>query len=506
MAEAGLTTEAVRPEAAAGVEAPARVARPAIGAGLLLVGMLLALLLGWAAVVPESLPVLLPMLAAAGCGGAFGLAVWRRGRAFPFFEVGSVYVAVVTLYTVYPAVGFLVNGLAYTPFNDGRLVQARPTPEAIGTIAWYHVAHLLAFVTTYVLFRGRAAPAGARVGRPDLATLLAAVLGYTTITAYLSFLGGFFDLTAASYIESYQVSSRLPLELAQLMNHLGGARFALELVILAWLFANYRRCRRVIAVWLGVMVLGGLVRLGSRTEVVLLLGAAVMMYHHFVRPVRLRQVGAAGLVGLGLFILLGLLRAGWRWSGSAGEVNPLFGYVTEFETIFANAYHVREVTLTGRVPALSPAFYWADVLALVPQQILPLAKVSPADWYVRTFFPVYAAAGGGLAFGTIPEAILAGGVLGMLARGAALGLVLACLHRYYVRRQGRLWPVILYVWATLLVYQSFRGTTFALVPLFFYRFLPVAVTIGVLAAVLRQTARRHRSGRAVDTPWSASAE
>jgi hypothetical protein len=462
-------------------------------------GLVLAVAVG----TEERIPVVLPIVAATGSAGAFCWAVWRwRRDGFPYFEIGVVYVAVVWLYTVFPLVGFLVNGLRYTPFNDLRLFVLQPTPGEIGSIGWYSTAHLASFIMAYLLWRGRLRAPEATFPGPDRATVVAAVFAYLMIGAYLLLLPQFFDLSARTYAETFLLASRLPLELAQVANHLGGARFILELVVLAALFGNYARWRPLIAAWLTMMMVLAFVQRGGRTELVLLLAAAAMMYHHAVRPIRLRHVAFCGTTGLGLFLLLGFLRFGRGPAALTADVNPIFGHVTEFETILSNAYGLSRLKANGALEDMPIAFYLTDLLALIPQQALPVAKVSPAVWYVTTFFPDHAAMGAGFAFGTIAESIVGGGWLDAVGRGAVLGLLLATIHRYHVRRVPTFWSFIFYVWATVSVYQSFRATTFILVGLFFYRFLPVAIGVKMLASVLRTMPRtfgtwtRLRSERA----------
>jgi hypothetical protein len=185
--------------------------------------------------------VILPILAATGSAGAF---CWwlprQRGDGFPYFEIGVVYVAVVWLYTVFPLVGLLVNGLRQTAANDMRLYLFRPTPGEVGLIGWYEAGHLAAFAAVYLMWRGRVKAREREFPLPDRATVVAAVSVYLVIAAYFLFLDFRFDLSARTYLESYLVTRRLPLEFAQLANHLGGARFILELVILAAMFRAIR--------------------------------------------------------------------------------------------------------------------------------------------------------------------------------------------------------------------------------------------------------------------------
>jgi hypothetical protein len=464
-----------------------------------------ASVLGWLAVIvgalvlagivatEERLPVLLPIVAVTLVAGTFG---WRLSRqresGFPYFEIGVVYVAVVWLYTVFPLVGFVANGLRQTPANDMRLYAFRPSPIELGSIGWYHVAHLLAFAAAYLLWRGRVPAWNAGFRGPDRATVAAAVFAYLTIGGYFLFLHLYFDLSASTYLETYLVHKRLPLIHAQLFNHLGGVKFILELILLAALFADYRRWRLVIAGWIVVMVSLAFIRLWSRTEMVVQVGAAVMMYHYGVRRLRLGHVTACGVIGLSVFLLLGVLRyqQGMKGWFDASDIDPIFGYASEFENNLANAYDVSRLQALGLIKNLPVALYLCDLLALIPQQLIPVEKVNPAVWYVSTFYPDYAAVGGGLAFGTIAESILGFGWVDTVARGGILGLILAQVYRWHAWSGGRLWPFIGYVWLTVSVYLSFRGTTFILVGLFLYRFVPAWAGVSMLAIMLRAVSRR----------------
>ena len=407
----------------------------------------------------------------------------------PFFEVGVVYAVVVSLYTLYPLVGYVVNGLGYTFFNDQRLFQTQPAPQEIGTVGWYHVVHLLSFVTVYLLVRGRLPREQARPPRPDGTTWLFVIALYLAISGFLLVLNLSFDLSASTYSETYLVSRRLPLFLAQLFNHLDGARFTCLLAILVMLFGNYHKYRWLI---LGVLALTALTtfqRLGSRTELMLSLLSAALLYHFWVRPIPFRVIALAGLAGLSMFVLLGLLRGGQSLGGLGLAFNP-FAHASEFESVFANAYDLSRLKAMGAVGDLPPTFYLTDLAALVPQQLVPFTKISPSVWYVNTFYPEYAATGGGFAFGTISESVLGAGWVDLAARGGALGLILAGLQRYMATHRPTFWSFVFQVWVTVLVYQSFRNTTFSLLVLFFYRFLPVVVGARLLSAFLKGSVRR----------------
>jgi oligosaccharide repeat unit polymerase len=263
-------------------------------------------------------------------------------------------------------------------------------------------------------------------------------------------------------------------------------------MLLAALFTRYPASKPVIAAWLLLVGVISIAKLGSRTEMVLLILSAAMMYHTVIRPIAPRLVIVFAMLGLLGFVASGAARNGAGGRADAG-LNP-FAYASEFENLFTNAFHLDRVRSTiGQLPA---AFYAADFAALLPQQLAPFTKIDRADWYVNRFFPDYARAGGGLAFGTISEAVLTGGWLSALAAGAALGFCFAKIHRVYVSHSDRFWMFVLYVWVTTLSYQSFRNSTFALLVLFAYRFVPALVLVSVLAMALRPAALRARRAHA----------
>jgi oligosaccharide repeat unit polymerase len=451
----------------------------------------LAVVLGFLATLDtRTLFVTAPLGVGLLTSGVFLLVLWRRrDGTIPWFEIGAVYVAVIALYLSYPLVGFLALDRTYTTLNDARLYMMQPGADDMGRIAWLYVCHMVAFAATYLLVRGRLPAEPMYLNQPPLSIVTAIVAVYLSIEAFSMFVGLFYNTSSDTYLGSYLVARRLPTLVAQLFNHLNGMKYVLSLMLLATLFSRYPSSRLLIAGWVIAIAVMTVSRLGSRTEFVLLVVAAAMMYDALVRPIRPRLVIAVAGCGLIGFVAFGAVRNGISLTGGGASINP-FSYATEFESLFANAVHLERVRPT--LEKLPPTFYLGDVANLIPQQIAPYVKIDRADWYVNKFFPEYAQAGGGLAFGTISEAVLAGGPLSALAAGAALGFCFARIHRFHIRHRGNFWIFVFYVWVTTLSYQSFRNSTFSLLVLFFYRFIFAVLFVNVLAAVLRPAMHRTR--------------
>jgi hypothetical protein len=424
---------------------------------------------------PDAWPILLPMLAMVAVALAGTVALWDRRAGHLSLEIGALYIAVVALYLLYPIAAYIANGLRFTPYNDGRLWQKQPTPGALAEVAWYYVLHLAAFVALYLWSRRGMmlprVPVEIRRG-----TVVALLVLYVAVQAFFLAIGQFYDLRAESYIESYLVSRRLPLVLAQIYSHLNGIKLVLEIALLIVLFSHYRRYRWIIAAWLGVIALGTVWQLGQRTGLVLMVLSTALLYHGMVRPISLRRLALVGAFGLMAFVLLGQLRGGtFEVHDDAG---PLWARATEFENALANAYDLRQRGIGG----LPLSFHLADLI-VIPQQLLPFEKIDPATWYVSTFFRDYYDAGGGLAFGVVAQAVVGGGLLDVMARGAILGWLLGWLHRATARHATALWAIVAYIWCSVLIYNAFRNTTFCLLPMFLYRLLPVVLAVTALVAL-----------------------
>ena len=396
----------------------------------------------------------------------------------PLFPVGRMYALVVFIYVAYPLIGYLAIGGDYEPSNDNRLWAIQPSLSTVLRLTGWGAAHLVAFIVTYALLAGR------RGVRPPptapRSTGAGIIAAYGALMVFFLALGRFYDLSASDYTESYLVPSRLPLFLAQLYVHLSGLRLTLKLALVLWLFIHYRKYRLWLWTWLAVESLLTVARLGSRTEMVLLLLAALMLYHAYVRRLPRALILAAGLVGFVGFTVLGALRSGVRLE----ETENLFAHASECESIFANAVDLEQRIAGGEVSPLPVAFYLQDLFALVPQQILPVQKMDAGRWYVDTYYRTYADNGGAFAFGTIPLALLGGGLPDVVLRGIAVGAVFAGIHRWCGRRTLRFWPALFYLWLVVLCYQSFRSTTFHLVVLFEYRILPAILLVTVLSRAM----------------------
>jgi hypothetical protein len=297
----------------------------------------------------------------------FFIILYRRSGMVPLEEIGFWYVGIVSLYSIYPLVIFVKK---FT-FNDWRIVYIyQPNPEQVARLGWIHVAYIVVFALFYLIGRKRRASSFCQRKSLGKFSVSVAVVLFLSIEIFLYLLGRIYPLSVSSYYEKFLVFRKLPMLLQQVVTKLNGIQFVLIVLLLSFLFAAYGRWRWLIWGWLSLEVIVKFKQqlgVGSdRTWLMLIFVAVITLYHIRVKPISLRVFLLTGTAALAFFLILGFIRQN---IGSDGGSNPgIFNKNTEFESIFANAYDIRERIKTGNIPKASLSFYLADFTALVPQQ------------------------------------------------------------------------------------------------------------------------------------------
>jgi hypothetical protein len=444
----------------------------------------------------QVLMVTAPMFALLGAAIIFLLLLRKRDGELEVFELGVFYAGVVFIYSVYPLMAYVTGGLQFSRFSNFRLFVAQPLPGQMAIVAWYFFIYFVCFLAAYLLVRGSCKLEKIRIPRPDPRMLLVLVLLYAATKLFFLFVTLYYDIPRPeSYTSSYLLYANLPLIVQQLANHLGGIELTLQVILIAYLTLNYQRYKYIIFGWISLeLVALFFYGIGARTGLFILLGSLLVTYHFAVKHLKVRYAVVVGLVALSLFTLLGLLRDSPMFYADSPK-NPL-AYDSEFESVFATSYDLLFRKGTGQITELLPSLYVIDFLNLAPQQFLPIRKIDPSSWYVESYYPAFALSGGGLAFGAIPEAIAGVGWIDAAWRGSIIGVIFALLHRNFIRGRKSFWKYCFYVWMIVFSYQSFRQTTFRLLPRFFYEFLSVfivACVMVLLFPVQREVGARIRS-------------
>lgn len=417
-------------------------------------------------------------------------ATWKAvfGARLSYIDPGLVFLSVVAIYSIIPLLTTEAMNFNFGALQDARLTRIALDDGIISTTVANANGVMAGFGAAYLLLRRPRMPELGASAAHSVAALWLMFGVAALVQAGLALAGR----GAETYADEYLLIQSLPVFAIQVLNVLSNLFY----VALFGLMIHYFQARQLRTVAALVLFSAALflVATGARTPLVLVLFAAIVCWDHLYRRIPPPAMGLLFLLVIGAFLALGAVR------GGSLSVAAAFAQ-SEFMAVFVTALDIRQIYLTGSSLDMGATLLIGDLLRLVPQQIMPFEKIDPASWYVTTFYPEYAAQGGGFAFGMLAESALSGGFLTAIVRGFALGIVLSLAINLLIRRRT-IWAYIVYVWLIVSVYQSFRDTTFTLFGRFFFQFLPAVLLCVLLASLLRRQAHppEHDPDRGASTP------
>jgi hypothetical protein len=433
--------------------------------------------------------VIAPVAATVTITLIFILYLGRNGpRRLPVLEIGAFYAFLIMLYATWPLLVAIANNYEYPVTAEWRLSAPSVGLAGLVRFTWWYVVYLVSFCLAYALVRRRhALPLRAGVKAPPLSVIAAAVLILIATHVLSALIRSFYHLDAASYIESYLLVQQLPSGIRQVFSLLFGMEFTTRLLLAVSLLCYYKRARWLLIIAVVATIAFNLLVPGGRTELMLLLFICLQAYDLLVRPVPIRGFIVMGVVAMSLYMVIGIIRTPEMTLTDLLKMNQSY---TEFEGIFGNAVDIEYIQQADGMFRSRPELYWANVTAVIPQQLLPFAKDDAASWFGRTYYPDYTAQGGGMAFGVLAEAVAGFGLGELVWRGALIGFFFGLMQRHITRRKISLVFLLFYGWLTAWAFHTLRTGTFSLLMLIEYRFIVAVVAVYAVAYLVRRGRRR----------------
>jgi hypothetical protein len=440
-----------------------------------------------------------PGIAVVSIAVLFVTILWDRDRRLPVFELGTLKVAATAVYALFPLMNYAAAGFTFT---DERMVNYAATPREVGTFAWSYVIYLASFCAIYLLTRARVQIPEVGMMEPSRHTRVVFAAGFVVATAYIYAIQIIFQFqfnpSYAAAFSGQLPTVRLPYFLQQVSHNVWGILFVLKLGLLTLLFGRWhsRGWRFLLIGWLlaeGVMTV---LRLGARSHLVLMLLAAILLYHRLVKPLSMKRAAVLGILLLSGFILLGLVRQ------HRGEMVLITENVrqavtanNEFQVLFGTAYDIAQRREEGTLGPIPWQVFAGEAFLIIPSQLLPFEKWYPAEWYLE----VIGIRGQGLGymFGVLSHAEIGLGWLELVLRGAVLAFAFGLFHRYYARHASSFWATYFYLFLAVWAYYTFRASTFEIIYVIVYRFVPVIVLTVVGAQLIRLGRHTRRALRSV---------
>ena len=440
-----------------------------------------------------------PLLALVNIAVWFFIVLRNRDSQFPIFEVGAVCVTLTTVYSAYPLLAFLMAEGRWTALSDNRLQHWRPDLTALGSFAWRYVVYLAALAVVYLHVRGRATADATPMRSLSRSAGIIVMWLFAAIATYFAGIWIYFGVTYTPSYSDVQLSAvgtsrDLPHVLQQLSHNLQGVFVLIKLCGVAMLLQRWRfpASRIVLLAWLATELATTALRMGARTNTMVLLMGAGLLYHRLVRPIGAPAIAVAGIGLMSAALVYGFGRDFARLPTEYAGIS-YWSATNEFQTLLGNAYDLFRLRDTGALEDIPWQVHWSELLMLIPSQLLPVTKIDPGAWYVSTFHPQ---SSGGLMFGVTAQAVIGYDWIELVARGAILGALFGLLHRIYVQHARSFWASLLYLYFCVWSYYTFRASSFYLVYFILYRFLPTMMTVRAGAGLLRRIANARTTSLA----------
>jgi len=451
-------------------------------ASLILTAIVVALTLD-----PEQIVVILPAIAIGIVVVTVLAVLWKRDGYPPYFDVGVFCIVVTAIYLAYPLLTFLLSGLAWTELSDNRLAIYNPSPSEFARVAWWGVLYLASLASAYLVVRSSpAATSSVKMRVPRRSTIVAIVVLFAVTLVYSQVVQISFgvDLNPTYGPQGPQVVS-LPLFLEQVTYKVSSVGLVLEFALIVLLVrqADAPASRWALWIWAALQVGTVVWVLGARSQAVFFLVAWLLAQQRLrpqMRPISFLLVGVLILAAATLY---GYFRG---VSNQSDTLQAALSASGEFQNMYGTVYNLMYLRDTGGLPDIPWQMYFADVLRLIPQQLLPFEKVDPSDWYLDLIGQK--GTGVGFMFGVISEAVVGLGAMEMLLRGLIVGTVFGAIHNWYAKRATKFWPTLFYLWLCVRSYYTYRASSFYLLGEFVLVFIPAYLLVRVLGQVMDQTA------------------
>ena len=373
----------------------------------------------------------------------FGILLDHRVKTGIFGEIGFIFLGFSVAYSVIPALNFLAVDFDFPLNFDGlNFSILNPHPPEIAEHLWRHCLFVVTVIVGYLSGRG--------VDSRNISERSLAAVDWRVVVALLLLIAlcismvGILSAPVEDYYGHYTRFDSLSWVEKRIAYASLIIKSGMYYVVLALMFADYRRFRVAIVVFvLAISAYEMVYSLGSRIETLSILLATICLYHFNVRKIRLKD----GVICLGGLLILFTAVEFYR-SASFDLDSALQDFsekglkiATEFGAVFYTSFHLYSERLNGTMPGHEWPMLINDFLTAVP--FFEHTEFNSQYWYARFFFPD--AVVPPQTMGPIADSAIWGGELDLAVRGLLTGLGFGWLARWALRSRDRLFPYVAYV-------------------------------------------------------------
>ncbi|QWE08966.1 O-antigen polymerase [Polynucleobacter ibericus] len=374
------------------------------------------------------------------------------------FEPGVLIIGLFSLCYLLPALAIL----------SGENILAVENFDFVETVSLYGFLFAVSFVFFYIILKGvvylRLFPAKNITIDLHPAKYL---MGFIFVFVITKIIGWYYGVgESTEYAQQYIVRASMPPLINQTIVFFQCLEWILVCLLLAACFSDTNHKRSKLYIFIMAIIFAGEMWLtNSRSNFVTFCIVLMAAYMLFRRPIGLvREV----IIASGFIVIIGLLA--FKRLGSEVLIDPSIIDVLipgEFTSIYSNAIHWSSILDAPDVVMPPNSSYLQSLISFLPKQ-LNEGKWDLAGWYVTQYFPEYAEAGGGLAFGIIPEAMVNWGPISIVFQAFVIALIfrVAQFSAHANRTNpGNVW-VVFYLLCFSQIYQLIRSHSFTIISSF----------------------------------------
>jgi hypothetical protein len=368
----------------------------------------------------------------------FSYILKRQTQSNIFGEIGFIYLALASAYTVLPIIA-----LIQLNYNLPLSTVISPQPEDLSTHCWRHVLFVFFVAVGYLAIRGRTVPqmplkeANSRNGKVIL--ILIVIMGCCIFA--MSILSS----PVNSYIEHYTRFDHLSWTLLRVVYVCLIFKTGTYFVLFSLMFCQYNRYRNYIYFIMPILCVYEIVySYGSRIQTLIILLAFAVLYHYKANPINIRK-GIAYLAILAvLFSAIEIIRASdYNLTTARQRVTQVGGkQASEFASVFNTSFHLYTERAQGTLPPRDWQMFFYEFISLIP--FIDHTTYHPQYWYARNYFPQ--AVVPPQTMGVLADSAIWGGELDLIIRSLINGAVFALLTRWFLRRRQKWWALTIYIY------------------------------------------------------------
>ena len=271
----------------------------------------------------------------------------RDGRA-PIDDLGVLWLASLGIYTTLPVISWLAQGASYSPLS-GRLYELQPTVNEVIGLLNITIGYAIGLISVYFILPNFVGKPNYSI-KPSIRTkLVFSALLIVLIAWGINFVINLTGIVrvAESYTDGYAAYSELPLPVRQIIKLFTAFSNVASLIILVYIFENWDKSKKYFLLYL-LFTLSSFSLEGARTGLVINLLAIVICYHLYIRSIPTKKIFAWGLIGIFIFLLIGVVRSLSSIS-QLGQIGFEGVGVGEFDQLWANAIELLQVKQSKKI-------------------------------------------------------------------------------------------------------------------------------------------------------------